>query len=248
MEQMRMEEFFKDLYYDFQSSPNASLTRNAYIQLVELYTRVLRDTTSWLCEDGRRGAPVGRMLAAAADPAERLTLITFNHGLVIENEIFKRARLRRRWCLERGYGLIGDEMVLLRSGISGADFPVHSPDCDHSRPIEVLKLHGSLSWVVLELLARDEDLLSGVKDVPRSTKLSLEVVFEESLEERVRLLGRLLNGRRRDRRASLRRRRLDGPDSLLRGRRAAAASESDDAHREQEQRREPHEHEHTAMA
>jgi hypothetical protein len=120
---MRMEEFFKDLYYDFQSDPTDGVTRSAYIALVNMYTRVLRDTINWLCDDGRKGAPVGRLLNAAADRAGSVTVITFNHDLVIENEIFKRARLRDRWCLEQGYGSLGRDMELLRSGVVGADFP-----------------------------------------------------------------------------------------------------------------------------
>jgi hypothetical protein len=148
LEQMRMEEFFKDLFYDFQSAPNVASTRAAYIDLVNIYTRVLRETTNWLCRDGRTGAPVGKLLAAAAESAETVNILTFNHDLVIENEIFKRARLRRRWCIETGYGSIGEAMTTLRSGVAGADFPRHSSDCDHSRPINVLKLHGSLNWVV----------------------------------------------------------------------------------------------------
>lgn len=144
---MRMEEFFKDLFYDFQASPNSAPTRHAYIELVSIYTRVLRETTNWLCEDTRTGAPIGRLIAAAAEVASEVTLITFNHDLVIENEIFKRQRLRLRWCIDEGYGAINDSMTLLRSGIPGADFPRHTAECDHSHPITVLKLHGSLNWV-----------------------------------------------------------------------------------------------------
>jgi hypothetical protein len=148
LEQLRMEEFFKDLYYDFQSAPESGSMRTAYIELVNVYTRVLRDTTNWLCRDERRGAPIGQLIAAAAGVADTLNIVTFNHDLVIENEIFKRARLRNRWCLETGYGAIASDMTKIRSGIAGADFPRHSSECDHSRPITVLKLHGSLNWVV----------------------------------------------------------------------------------------------------
>lgn len=34
------------------------------------------------------------------------------------------------------------------SVIVGADFPRHTSECHHSTPINVLKLHGSLNWVV----------------------------------------------------------------------------------------------------
>src|SRR5690349_12932257 len=49
VERLRMEEFFKDVYYDFQATPSSSSTRSAYTELVSVYTRVLRETTNWLC-------------------------------------------------------------------------------------------------------------------------------------------------------------------------------------------------------
>jgi hypothetical protein len=104
LRELRMEEVFKDAFYDLDESPTNRVVLNGYVDLVDLYLRLLRDTTNWLCEDNRKGAPVGRLLAAAASVADELTVITFNHDLVIENEIFKRARLRERWCLDRGYG------------------------------------------------------------------------------------------------------------------------------------------------
>jgi hypothetical protein len=96
-----MEEFFKDLYYDFQDDPENRQLRRAYIELVSVYTRVLRETTNWLCRDSRQGAPIGKVIAAAAEVADEVSILTFNHDLIVENEIYKRARLRRRWCLER---------------------------------------------------------------------------------------------------------------------------------------------------
>ena len=86
------------------------IDEHAYADLVNLYLQVIRETTNWLSEDGRRGAPIGRLLADAASASESLTIVTFNHDLVIENEINRRAHLRRRWCLdldERRCGLRG---------------------------------------------------------------------------------------------------------------------------------------------
>ena len=146
LDALRMEEFFKDIYYDFRRSRSA-VERHAYIALVRLYTRVLRETTNWLCADGRQGGPVGRLISAASEQAAVVDIVTFNHDLVIENEIFKRARLRRRWCIERGYGGVAEGMTLLRSR-TGTDFPALTSECAHTHPISVLKLHGSLNWVV----------------------------------------------------------------------------------------------------
>jgi len=106
------------------------------------------ETTNWLCSD-RGGAPVGRLLAAVGEPADSLTVITFNHDLVIESEIFRRARLRSRWCLANGYGNLGDELHTTDPEFPGEQlFPPHGDDCNHSQPVTVLKLHGSLNWVV----------------------------------------------------------------------------------------------------
>jgi hypothetical protein len=145
---LRMEEFFKDVFFDYQEAPvNNGPAHVAYVQLVDLYARVLRETTNWLCSD-RGGAPIGRLLAAVGDGADTFTVITFNHDLVIENEIFRRARLRRRWCLQEGYGTFGAQLRWTVSRFEEPPFPPHSEECNHDRRLTVLKLHGSLNWIV----------------------------------------------------------------------------------------------------
>jgi hypothetical protein len=144
-----MEQVFADVFYDFAENQGGGLSVDAYIDLVELYLRVLRETTNWLCTDNRRGGPVGRLLAECADASDELTILTFNHDLVIENEIFRRARLRARWCLDHGYGSLADEMTVLSPGRGAAVFSLHRDAlCGHTRPIRLLKLHGSLNWAV----------------------------------------------------------------------------------------------------
>jgi hypothetical protein len=143
----RMEEFFKDAYFEFRDRPLDRPARAAYTDLVVLYNRVLRETTNWLCDDGHERGPLGKLIAASAAHAEELTIITFNHDLLIENEIFKRARLRPRWCITESYGSFGDNLTPLPG--DGYEFPVHDDRvCDHTRPIYLLKLHGSLNWIV----------------------------------------------------------------------------------------------------
>lgn len=144
-----MEEFFKDLFFDFQDVPGDADLRRAYTELVDLYVRVLRETTNWLCSDRREGAPVGRLIADASERADTVTILTLNHDLVIENEIFRRAQLRGRWCLDQGYGSLGGDLQGLFPHSTGRPlFPVHTDDlCDHARPITILKLHGSLNWI-----------------------------------------------------------------------------------------------------
>jgi hypothetical protein len=164
---IRMEEFFKELFSDFQDAPPGSSIALAYEELVALYTRVLRETTDWIGSDKKTGGPVGRLLSAAADVSDTLTIVTFNHDLVIENEILKRARLRRRWCIERGYGTYSKSLSYTNP-TSGLLFPAHSPTCDHARPIVVLKLHGSLNWFVrMNAEHPSRSILSGTAAAPR---------------------------------------------------------------------------------
>jgi hypothetical protein len=149
LREYRMEEVFKDASYDFRETPNDAVALNGYIDLVDLYLRVLRETTNWLCAANRKGAPVGQFLAACAKHSDDLTVITFNHDLVIENEIARRARLRHRWCLDEGYGSLSSSFTPLFPGAGTATFPLHRAGlCDHHRPITVLKLHGSMNWLV----------------------------------------------------------------------------------------------------
>ncbi len=145
-----MEEIFKDVSYDFRENSGDKAALNAYIDLVDLYLRVLRETTNWLCADNRTGGPIGRLLAGAAKNADDLTIITFNHDLVIENEIARRASLRPRWCIDKGYGAISSLLnPLVPVGGSAKTFHFHEQNlCNHDRPLTILKLHGSLNWNV----------------------------------------------------------------------------------------------------
>ena len=146
---LRMEEVFKDVFFDFQDDPNNQVAVDAYIDLVDLYLRVLRSTTNWLAEDSRKGAPIGRLIAHAARAADAVDILTFNHDLVIENEIQRRVQLRGRWCLDTGYGTFGSSLSLTSPSGNPATFTRHADGtCDHSRPLHVLKLHGSLNWAL----------------------------------------------------------------------------------------------------
>ena len=87
----RAEEFFRDLFADFEDAAPQDDTVKAYEQLLSIYMRVLRETTNWMSDDNKTGGPVGRLMASAAHHADHLSVLTFNHDLVIENEIQKRA-------------------------------------------------------------------------------------------------------------------------------------------------------------
>ncbi len=146
---IRMEEFFKDLFFDFseKASDSPSIAA-AYTALVDIYRRVISETTDWMNEDGRRGGPVGRLIAEAVETDDSVTLLTFNQDLVLENEIHKRARLRSLWCLEHGYGAFSEHAQMLRRKRVTRSFDLHAKDCDRGARLRILKLHGSLNWQV----------------------------------------------------------------------------------------------------
>jgi hypothetical protein len=187
----RMEEFLRDLFHDFLQERATANSRpvRAYRRLVEIYARVLRETTNWMLPSTYAGGPVGRLIAGAAEVAERVDIITFNHDLVIENEIAKRARLAARWCIERSYGSFSEGRTLLvAQGI--ARFPAHSDECDHEHPIVIHKLHGSLNWY-LRIRAKEPTpgVLAGEVTSP-DVMVSLESALREIRSVRMRPTGR----------------------------------------------------------
>jgi len=145
LREYRMEEVFGDVYYDFLENQTGNLALRAYTELVRLYLQVLRETTNWLADDSRRSAPIGRLIAAACEVADEVTIITFNHDLVIENEIDRRAKLRKLWCVTEGYGAVSKELNVLEPGVNVPVLSHHSDDCEHK--IRIIKPHGSLNWV-----------------------------------------------------------------------------------------------------
>src|SRR5205823_2637224 len=64
LRELRIEQVFADAFFDLHERPDDA--REAYIDLVDLYLRVLRETTDWLGEDSRTGGPIGRLIASAA--------------------------------------------------------------------------------------------------------------------------------------------------------------------------------------
>ncbi len=146
-ERPRMEEFFGDLYYEVQDQPNERDTPGivGYRALLRLYATTLAETTNWM-SDRRRG-PMRKLIesALARSDITELTLITFNHDLILENAL-TMLRGPRRWCVEHGYGRVA---LHYRPPRTDEVLPLHDEDCDHSIPIKLLKLHGSLNWQVM---------------------------------------------------------------------------------------------------
>lgn len=68
----RMEEFFKDAFYDFvQEADHSGSNAKVFGQLVVSYRGAIRSTTNWVCEHCNEG-PVPDLLAAAAMSADHV--------------------------------------------------------------------------------------------------------------------------------------------------------------------------------
>lgn len=163
----RMEQVFGDIYFEVVEGRGKAqeVALDGYRTLLRVYGRVLAQTTNWMWD--RPLGAIGRFLRSAIQTPDltHLSLVTFNHDLLIENAL-TQLPYRQRWCVDQGYGPIS-----LRPTGTTRNFPRlnrHSPDCDHSIQIEVLKLHGSLNWQV-ETRSHDpsyRDLFPSPQSVP----------------------------------------------------------------------------------
>ncbi len=134
------------MFYDFISGRKRG-TRSAqrYGQLVVAYRAVLLPTTEWLWSGAERG-PVADLLAAAAEAANNVDVITFNHDIVVENVLADLDEAQGRWCLRHGYGHFATGRHFTKK--KDADEFDDTETCKHRQPIRVFKLHGSLNWYV----------------------------------------------------------------------------------------------------
>jgi hypothetical protein len=139
-----LEQYFADIYYEVaatRSSPEFS----AYVALVRLYSRVLGATTGWMAGRQRLGH-LGQLISKEVNrPENDLTVITFNHDLVIENIAHSLAGSPHQWCLTSLYNDLSLD-PLLSPGTRV--FSHHDDECQHKPPFRLLKLHGSLNWVL----------------------------------------------------------------------------------------------------
>jgi hypothetical protein len=138
-----MEEFFKDVFYDFVSNADDLRAQEAFRQLVGAYTTVLRRSTNEIAAAGARG-PLLRLIEKAGRASSHLSLITFNHDLILENVVCDAAALHGRWCLRHGYGKFGEQVRYTLSRDTGGFADRQS--CLHPQPVRIHKLHGSLNW------------------------------------------------------------------------------------------------------
>lgn len=140
-----MEQFFADVYYAVASAAATSSSLPVFIETLRLYRRVLAQTTDWMTALNRQGH-LDRLLRREIDRADDgVTVVTFNHDLVLESVAAKLPRTSGRWCLR---SLYGDVALRSLNWPSGRTHPNHKAGCAHRPPFELLKLHGSMNWLM----------------------------------------------------------------------------------------------------
>jgi hypothetical protein len=183
-----LERFLSDIYYDVSMRPDGA-NEGMFRLVLRLFNAVLCNTTNWLSGDGNRNGVLDCLLVKEREGTEDLTVITFNQDLVVENAIFRSLSPSSTWCL---CGLYGDVPLQEAWATKGSLFPTHSDKCDHAPPCKVLKLHGSLNWVirlqgkepdVSELIPerREDVFVHNLRELP--LWLNLTDVHEENVEE-----------------------------------------------------------------
>jgi hypothetical protein len=108
-----------------------------------VYAAELLTTTNWMA--GRRGS-VSNLIRSELDSGYKLSIITFNHDLLIENALatLSSRKYGHAWCMRHAYGLGGD---------TGTCSVPNEPSYEYSCPgepeshVPIYKIHGSLNWV-----------------------------------------------------------------------------------------------------
>lgn len=134
-----LEAYLGRLFFEMNRT-NSARARRQYYDLLTIYSDELRVTTAWM--DLRSGA-IRRVLERELAAGRRLSVITFNHDLLVENALsLVGPRYGNVWCLRHAYGFeFSDTCANTR-----ARFPYECPGGEGSH-VPIYKLHGSLNWV-----------------------------------------------------------------------------------------------------
>ena len=170
-----LEQFFADVYYDV-SSAKAGSEFSIYVELLSLYCNVIAATTDPIAF--LPNGPLDSLLASEYEGAQQnISIITFNHDLLIENALFRLLGPTEAWDWSKLYAPIPLDEV---SHSIGTRFP---KGISHSgKGIRLLKLHGSLNWIIT--VTRDRPQLSDL--FPR--RLSRLRLFPDRSAHGIRML------------------------------------------------------------
>ncbi len=136
-----LEQYLGRLYFEMVNSRAQSDVAH-YYRLVRFYAAELLTTTNWIVD--RRGT-LTRVIRDALDTSAKVTVVTFNHDLLVEAALSGLPRgYEGAWCLRHAYG--GD---VWGSPVSVASQPMFEEACPGQleRHVNVFKMHGSLNWV-----------------------------------------------------------------------------------------------------
>lgn len=135
-----LEQYLGRLFFEMQHRHNEQNV-GAYFDLIRLYTDELLATTGWMV--GRSGS-LKKVLDRLRRRDHQVTVVTFNHDLLVENALSQMSTRRHGnvWCLGHCYGLEFDDTCANQSEKYDLDCPGQTED-----HISVLKLHGSVNWV-----------------------------------------------------------------------------------------------------
>jgi hypothetical protein len=136
-----LEEHLGRLFFEMQTTPNDANVR-AYYDLVGLYCDDLLSTTNWMTE---RSGPMRKLVERELRRPARVSVITFNHDLLIENalSLIPSRSYGAVWCLRHAYGF-GDEVRTCSNNQPLFDY--ECPGSAHQH-VPIFKLHGSVNWV-----------------------------------------------------------------------------------------------------
>jgi len=128
------------LFFDLNTAATEANIQS-YYDLIRLYNSELLATTNWMI--GRNGV-IRRVIQRELRDAD-LSIITFNHDLLIENALatLSTSRQQGAWCFRHAYGSPSDFEPL------SDESPAYDSDCpgDSDRHVPIFKMHGSCNWV-----------------------------------------------------------------------------------------------------
>lgn len=148
-----MEQFFADVYYAVAGAATSSASLPIFIDTLRLYRRVLAQTTNWITSHREQGDLDAVVRKELANADEGLVVVTFNHDLVLERVASNLPRVANTYCLQ---SLYGDVALSPLNWNVARSHPNHSSGCQHQSPFTLLKLHGSMNWLMRSIKATPE--------------------------------------------------------------------------------------------
>ena len=137
-----LEQYLGRLFFEMNADATTTNVR-AYFDLVRWYAAELLTTTNWMM--GRSGS-IKKLLERELRRPSSLSIVTFNHDLLIENALSLMApRLfGQPWCLKHAYGITPS-----LAPVANKDSATFNRDCPGNTKthIPIYKLHGSVNWV-----------------------------------------------------------------------------------------------------